>query len=360
MAIILTASTSWLPLTAPRVGRGKTSAGKKPLPADDEPACGEGVAAEADESPAGRLARVMAASDELSAAVNLLCSQRSLLRRYRLSRTERFAQVLDEEVEDKITPLLQLLAAGTDADSQILLAQIRQLFPDDSDCVVILRDLLEQPEAEPWRQRIASLLLLARQHSDARRVQAGINIALKARLFGQALQISPALMRESYREFITSDGSEIPLYQRWIAHYGISLRQVMVDFMESALLADISALDPSCSQLEFGNSLQRCGQLKRLRSADISFVSPLQQRYAWDGSEQQWVSLMLALLQGETELDHPDHFYLQPAADAGLIQGILRGVRALPIELFGEPLDKALAEQQLLRCAAQHLQAERR
>ena len=179
--------------------------------------------------------------------------------------------------------------------------------------------------------------------------------------------MSPALMRESYRNFIESESHEVLIYQDWIISYGSEHRTIVVDFMESALISDIDALDPSCSNIEFGDLLGRIGQLKLLRSSDIAFVrtllnTPLVKEI--NDVERDWVFFMLGLLQHAASFG--DHFanlvrqqeLLKRSKLSRLLQLIYRACKKIPQELFFEHMDKENLEQELERMASETWQQE--
>ena len=88
------------------------------------------------------------------------------------------------------------------------------------------------------------------------------------------LAATPAQLRQTYRDFL-GDGEPLTSYEEWIALYGFESRTRVVDFIEHAMGADMYALDPSCSRLEFGYLLQRVRQLTMLRSADYLLLGGL-------------------------------------------------------------------------------------
>lgn len=291
----------------------------------------------------------------------------------RSSLADSFERVLEEDVESKADGIL-LVARSPDASAEELLNQARRQFPDDSDLVLVLRQLARRKQLdEAARKRLREALKQAEAEADPQALKAGINSALKARLFGAALEMSPSLLRASYRQFLQSEGSESEIYQDWVASYGFQHRRAVLDFVEGALLADIDSLDPSCSRLEFGNLLGRLTQLKLLRSADLLFVrrllaNPLVCRF--NPSEADWLLLMLSLLQTPQELDGllaetvGDTALLSRHADrSALLQALYQACKTLPPRLFpDEEWQEALLEEfrYLAHIAYRHEQIERR
>lgn len=218
--------------------------------------------------------RFVQISDEMSAALTQFRGRRQFeLKSDAL--TDSFERVLEDDTVPKARQVLSL-ARLADKSNSWLLQMVRNLFPDDSDLALVLRELLRRKKLETrTRQRLEMLLQTVVAQGSPKRMSAGINTALKARMFGASMTVRADLLRETYRDFIESDSGSVSCYQDWIALYGPSQRNAVLAFIEAALLTDISAQDPSCSHVEFGQLLARVNDLKRLRSADDLFIRGL-------------------------------------------------------------------------------------
>ena len=321
-----------------------------------------------DESPVALLQRFAESTDEMSAAMAQFRNRRDLEKKTGAAAESSFDRVLDEDVHGKVDQIMKAVKGTANINIDDLLRFVKSLFPDDSDLVLVLREMLRRRGLDKVvKGRLEKLLEHAEQQADPKKLKAGINVALKARLFGKALDMSPALMRESYRNFIESESHEVLIYQDWIISYGSEHRTIVVDFMESALISDIDALDPSCSNIEFGDLLGRIGQLKLLRSSDIAFVrtllnTPLVKEI--NDVERDWVFFMLGLLQHAASFG--DHFanlvrqqeLLKRSKLSRLLQLIYRACKKIPQELFFEHMDKENLEQELGRMASETWQQE--
>ncbi|EGY29101.1 type III secretion regulator YopN/LcrE/InvE/MxiC [Candidatus Regiella insecticola 5.15] len=309
-----------------------------------------------DGSPAAQLHRFHQSTDEMSAALRQFLWRRTHEKNSG-DLSESFERILDEDVFPKINALLKEVASLQEGSIENLLRHAHLFFMDDSDLVLVLREVLKRRNLDELiRKRLLTLLKHVEATADPRRLKAGINTALKARLFGKALNINPALIRQSYRYFLESDAREIEIYQEWIISYGYQKRAAIVDFMEGALLTDIDSQDPSCSRHEFGNLLGKLGQLKLLRSSDALFIKkilgiPLVRTF--NDSEKSWLLFMLCILQDPDDLDDfltevvgERTFFSQSALRSSLLQVIYRACKSLPLELFIEPgYSQILAEK---------------
>ncbi|MEN3813637.1 type III secretion system gatekeeper subunit SctW [Chromobacterium piscinae] len=237
--------------------------------------------------------------DEMTAALAQFRARRQDEKKMGL-RTENLERVLEEDANEKAMQILAI--AHTQISAEDLLRQARALFPDDSDLVLVLRELIRRRELEKAAaNRLQTLHDDVVAHVPARPLKAGINVGLKARIHGKWLKLSPALLRASYRQFLTQDAHETEIYLGWLSHFGYSRRQGVLDFIESSVLTDIDAHDPSCSQLEFGPLLFKLGQLKLLRATDSLFVAHMlscEQARHLNSNEADWLVLMLSILQG--------------------------------------------------------------
>lgn len=273
---------------------------------NNEPQIKPGEGPEDDATPAANVQRFVENSDEMAASLRAQFRRRGDFGNKFEGMSESFERVLDEDVIPKAKQVIAIAKLG-DRSIEWLLAQARGMFPDDSDLVLVLRELLRSKVlAEAIRQRLELMLNEVIRQTPQKRLKAGINTALKAKMFGKALALRAALMRDTYRSFLESDASSSESYEDWITLYGYSHRGSVLEFIEAALLTDIDAQDPSCSGEEFGQLLKKLGELKRLRSADAAFIQRLlsdELICRHNGSEPDWLVFMLGLLQFPDELE---------------------------------------------------------
>lgn len=316
----------------------------------DALAGGEAQSAE-DDTPAALLQRMTNITGEMSAAMTQFRSRRDYEKKTGSSSESSFEEVLEDDVFPKLDKLIKILKGELGGNIENMLRQARSLFPDESDLVLVLRKMLRQREMdEVVRKKLKTLLSQAEKEADPKRLKAGINVALKARLFGKTLTMSPALMRESYRDFLESNEHEIELYQEWISIYGAEKRGIIVSFMEDAILADIDSADPSCSHVEFGYLLGRIGQIKIVRSCDALFIQGvLSEALIREVShnELDWILFMFGILQAPSELDTlltqiaGDYLrFLNKCDRAKFLQIIYFHCKKMPLEAFNSPEER--------------------
>ncbi|AZC38208.1 type III secretion system gatekeeper subunit SctW [Pseudomonas chlororaphis] len=303
-----------------------------------------------DATPAASVQRFVENSDEMAASLRSQFRRRGDFGSKFEGLAESFERVLDEDVIPKARQI-QSLAKLAERSIEWLLAQARGLFPDDSDLVLVLRELLRaKVMAEATRQRLETLLQQVLVQSPPKRLKAGINSALKAKMFGKALALRATLMRDTYRSFLESEGGAAESYEDWVAIYGYQHRGSVLEFIEAALLTDIDAQDPSCSREEFGQLLKKLSDLKRLRSVDVVFIRRLLRDELvcrHNASEPDWLVFLLGLLQFPDELEQllsgvlgERLLLVEHHQRAQLLQLLRLTCLALPLELFGD--DEAL------------------
>jgi len=224
---------------------------------------------------------------------------------------ENFDQVLDSDVLPKVEKVVAL-ALLDQVSVEALLRYAKSLFPDDSDLVLILRELLRQRNLKQIaRKKLQAVLDQVLGQADPKSLKAGINGALKARLFGARMAVTPAALRQCYRQFLADLDAAIAQYQGWIGDFGAEKRAQVVEFIEAALFVDMNALDPSCTRLEFRELLKALRQLRLLRSSDEVFVKTLLR--VWEHDEALSVWLLLSVLQQPYDLPELLEQHLGPS-----------------------------------------------
>lgn len=253
--------------------------------------------------------------------------------------------VLDPKGPEKLAALRLQLGKLPSVDVATLRALLAALFPDPSDAVAVLRALRSSGELEEAAEILDELEqeLLGGSIAQGRTVRAGLNVALKARLHARLLAATPVQLRQSYREFLGA-GEPLDSYEEWIALYGFERRSGVVDFIEHAMAADMDALDPSCSRLEFGPLLQRVRQLTTLRSADQLLLA-----CCWDASimarigvtQPALLSALFAMLRNGGSLQRMFDSVFAPFAVAlgavekvRFVQNLRRFLRTVPHGLW--------------------------
>lgn len=298
-----------------------------------------------DDTPAAEQWRFLQSTDEMSAAATQFYNRR--IYEKRLSElTGNYDYVLEEDALDKSEKIFEALQNSKSTHRE-LMDLARELFPDESDLIIVLREFLRQKRmSEIIRKKVQALLKEVESTTDQKFLKSGVNCALKARIFGKKLDVSSMLLRASYRTFLLSDESAVETYVDWISNFGHQKRDSILAFIEGSLLADINALDASCSSVEFGLFLNKLCQLQSLRAAELLFV-----RYVTENkivsklvcSEETWLVFLLSVLQSPASIGQllketaGKHLLTIPAKEKTMfLLALYQGCKNIPDSLFAE------------------------
>lgn len=253
--------------------------------------------------------------------------------------------VLDPKGPEKLAALRQQLRSSSGLDMAGLRALLQQAFPEPGDALAVLRTLLSDAELDDLHAELRKLHDALSSGAEGSQARAGLNIALKARLHAPRLRTSAHQLRRSYCDFL-GGGDPLDAYELWMDLYGFEHRARVVEFMELAVAADMYALDPSCSRLEFGQLLQRVRQLTTLRSADHLLM-----RHCWHAATMQRLGVtqaalafgLYAMVRGggglrtlfDSVLDAASHL-MDISERVCFAQGIRRFLKALPHSLWAD------------------------
>lgn len=268
-------------------------------------------------------------------------------------RSEDHERILDEQSDEKLDDLHQFMTASK-VKSGELLREARRRFGDDSDLMLALRELRRRRriEGEPVDALDEAIEELARE-ADPKMLKAGINVALKAKVFGKGMQLNPGLLRQLYRQFLLFEGSYLMIYESWIEEYGLKRRKRILEYTHAALTYDMQSLDPSCGgAAEFGPLLGMLGNVRALSSADEQFVARLLRNGMMCDAgmtEACAITMLLEALQrplsvGSTlgELVAPLLAPLAFRQRSEFMQLVLRALAGVPITLFDDPEERHL------------------
>lgn len=295
------------------------------------------------DDPAGKEARFLQATDEMSAALTQFMKKK-IYEEQLANFLDGEEYVLEDQPIEKTDKVMEALKAATTHDYEVY-SFAKKLFPDESDLVVVLRAILRKKQiSENVRLNAEALLRKVNQETTKKFINSGINSALKAKLFGQALSLNPKLLRASYRQFLMAEDDAVDTYVEWIGSYGYQNRMLVTKFIKETLFSDINALDASCSSLEFGMFLNKLSQLLSLQSAEALFLKTLMNNpiiKKFISAEDYWIFFLISLIKfPETVEELLNNALVTLPADANykdktlLLKAIYSGCTNLPFSLF--------------------------
>ena len=195
--------------------------------------------------------------------------------------SQRFGQSLDkkanrgqsilyiaEEGADKKLDKVMMLFRKSGRSLQELLSYLRKMFPDESDLVMVLRELLRKKKLGAQLDAgIENEINRLLEGENGKQIRAGINIALQAKTFAKLLSLNAPTLRNLYRSFISLDLEPIYFFKMWLEEYDIKQCILILSFLTQSLICDMQSLMPSYFQsLEFGYFLERVNKLRALCS----------------------------------------------------------------------------------------------
>ncbi|MCF2269581.1 YopN/LcrE/InvE/MxiC type III secretion system gatekeeper [Escherichia coli] len=295
------------------------------------------------DDPAGKEARFLQATDEMSAALTQFMKKK-IYEEQLANFLDGEEYVLEDQPIEKTDKVMEALKAATTHDYEVY-SFAKKLFPDESELVVVLRAILRKKQiSENVRLNAEALLKKVNQETTKKFINSGINSALKAKLFGQALSLNPKLLRASYRQFLMAEDDAVDTYVEWIGSYGYQNRILVTKFIKETLFSDINALDASCSSLEFGMFLNKLSQLLSLQSAEALFLKTLMNNpiiKIFIIAEDNWIFFLISLIKfPETAEELLKNALVTLPADANykdktlLLKAIYSGCTNLPFSLF--------------------------
>ncbi|AUO33651.1 type III secretion regulator YopN/LcrE/InvE/MxiC [Escherichia coli] len=295
------------------------------------------------DDPAGKEARFLQATDEMSAALTQFMKKK-IYEEQLANFLDGEEYVLEDQPIEKTDKVMEALKAATTHDYEVY-SFAKKLFPDESELVVVLRAILRKKQiSENVRLNAEALLKKVNQETTKKFINSGINSALKAKLFGQALSLNPKLLRASYRQFLMAEDDAVDTYVEWIGSYGYQNRILVTKFIKETLFSDINALDASCSSLEFGMFLNKLSQLLSLQSAEALFLKTLMNNpiiKKFISAEDYWIFFLISLIKfRETAEELLKNALVTLPADANykdktlLLKAIYSGCTNLPFSLF--------------------------
>ncbi|CAM3561598.1 type III secretion system gatekeeper subunit SctW [Rouxiella silvae] len=315
------------------------------------------------------ISRASQAVDESLLASSQFRTRRDLSVKSGADTENNFDSILEENTVHKIAQLLKFISGVEGNSIRDILFKFMKLFPDESDRVKLLRKLLAKKNIdEATKSTLKILLESIEKEAEPKRLKAGINVAMKALLFGRSLGVSSSLLRNCYRDFLETNKNETHIYLYWITLFGYKKRKAILKFVESALLIDIDSMDPSCSLVEFGQVLARLSQLKKLRTVDESFIKVLLRAANYrdlnQGEEDCLLFLFCILTDAEKVKDYlyellcKSTLVNEDKRRVILVQIVCNLCKCLPIEFFENVEDKELLAKKLDETLAFHFNSE--
>lgn len=180
------------------------------------------------------------------------------------------SSILEDMADEKLDNLITHVTKQQNLNN--LLNYARQLFPNDSDLMLALREmLLSRRLSELQKKKIREAIVDLEKFGEKKKMQSGMNIGRLAKRFsycGDNRQLSAKDLRNSYLNFLELEMPATFIYKDWIDVYGYQNRTRLLVFTLSALIADMKANEPGIHFSEFGPLSAKLSDARLLHSLD--------------------------------------------------------------------------------------------
>lgn len=180
------------------------------------------------------------------------------------------SSMLEDKADEKIAIIVKNINKLQNVTN--LFNFLRSLFPNDSDLMLVLRELLLRRQlSELQKKRIKEAILDLEKFSDSKKMNSGINIGHLAKRFSRsknAKSLSAKDLRNSYLRFLELDIPASFIYQDWIDEFGSDNRTRLLTFTLAALVADMKASVPGIHFDEFGSLSAKLSDARILHTLD--------------------------------------------------------------------------------------------
>lgn len=180
------------------------------------------------------------------------------------------SSILEDMADEKLDTLIKHVAKQRNLNN--LLNFARQLFPNDSDLMLALREmLLSRKISELQRKKIKEAIADLEKFGNTKKMQSGMNVGCLAKRFCDGSgdrPLSAKDLRNSYLHFLELEMPAGFIYKDWIDVYGYQNRTRILAFTLSALIADMKANEPGIHSSEFGPLSAKLSDARLLHTLD--------------------------------------------------------------------------------------------
>ncbi|WP_210523101.1 MULTISPECIES: type III secretion system gatekeeper subunit SctW [Pantoea] len=180
------------------------------------------------------------------------------------------SSMLEDLADEKLDTLIKHVTQLRDLNN--LLNFARQLFPDDNDLMLALREmLLSRQLSELQKKKIKEAIADLEKFGDTKKMQSGMNVGRLAKRFSDGSgdrPLSAKDLRNSYLNFLELEMPAGFIYKDWIDVYGYQNRTRLLAFTLSALIADMKANEPGIHSSEFGPLSAKLSDARLLHTLD--------------------------------------------------------------------------------------------
>ncbi|ANI31039.1 hypothetical protein PL78_14545 [Yersinia entomophaga] len=185
-------------------------------------------------------------------------------------------RILDDNADEKVSHIEKIINREEMTPPK-LRSFLAQLFPDTSDMLMVIFELLRRKKlTSKIVSNLNTLKSVLTEEDTERRTEAGVNVALSARLFSHSLDKTSIQLRDIYRDFICYDGPIIYIYEQWVSEITSQQREIMLRYLTRSLACDLQSIPTgNINVVEFGDLFRRVGGLREIQSVEIHFLQKI-------------------------------------------------------------------------------------
>jgi len=215
-----------------------------------------------------------AATEEMADLLSAFGRFSKIGRRNDSAENDFVSSMLEDKADEKLGTIVKNIHKLQDLAKFINFS--RSLFPNDSDLMLALRELLLSRQlSELQKRKIKASISDLEKFCDNKKMNSGINVGRLAKRFSNQKgdkSISAKELRNSYLRFLELDIPASFIYQDWIDEFGCHNRTRLLSFTLSALVADMKASVPGIHFEEFGSLSAKLSDARILHTLDRSLL----------------------------------------------------------------------------------------
>ncbi len=214
------------------------------------------------------------ATEEMADLISSFGRFSKLGRRNDSTENDYSSSILEDKADEKLGYIIKNINKLQNLTN--LLNFSRSLFPNDSDLMLALRELLLSRQiSELQKKKIKEAILDLERFCDSKKMNSGINVGHLAKRFSTNKDVgslSAKELRNSYLRFLELDIPASFIYQDWIDEFGCHNRTRLLSFTLAALVADMKANVPGIHFTEFGSLSAKLSDARILHTLDRSLI----------------------------------------------------------------------------------------
>jgi len=214
------------------------------------------------------------ASEEMADLISSFGRFSKLGRKNDSTENDYSSSILEDKADEKLGFIVKNINKLQNVTN--LLNFARSLFPNDSDLMLALRELLLSRQlSELQKKKIKETIIDLEKFCDSKKMNSGINVGHLAKRFSNnqnSRTVSAKELRNSYLRFLELDIPASFIYQDWIDEFGCYNRTRLLSFTLAALVADMKANVPGIHFSEFGSLSAKLSDARVLHTLDSSLI----------------------------------------------------------------------------------------